>query len=100
VAHQFHQFFLMLCMYCCVCPRLRSVWIHPVTLRRWAIGGKIPFSWAGRERRFSCADAENMKRAARPQPPAPGGRLRRCVLGASGQESSLAAEEEELRAWS
>ncbi|MEV1069516.1 excisionase family DNA-binding protein [Streptomyces sp. NPDC050263] len=38
--------------------------IHPMTLRQWAIDGKIPFSWVGRERRFSSVDVKNMKRGS------------------------------------
>ncbi|WP_133260203.1 IS607 family transposase [Streptacidiphilus pinicola] len=72
--------------------------IHPMTLRQWAIDGKIPFSWVGRERRFSSVDVENMKRGdASSQRP----RLEVLyvrVSGSSGQESSLLAQEEELRA--
>jgi hypothetical protein len=30
-----------------------------MTLRQWAIDGKIPFGWVGRERRFSWIDVEN-----------------------------------------
>ncbi|MGP4088832.1 excisionase family DNA-binding protein [Streptomyces sp. KR55] len=72
--------------------------IHPMTLRQWAIDGKIPFTWVGRERRFSSVDVENMKRGS----DSTTSRLRREVLyvrvsGSSGQESSLAAQEEELR---
>jgi hypothetical protein len=33
-----------------------------VTLRQWAIDGRIPFGWVGRERRFSSMDVEKMKR--------------------------------------
>lgn len=74
--------------------------IHPMTLRQWAVDGKIPFFWVGRERRFSSVDVENMKRGsdARARP-----RLELLyvrVSGSSGQESSLAAQEEELRATS
>jgi predicted site-specific integrase-resolvase len=69
-----------------------------MTLRQWAIDGKIPFAWVGRERRLCCIDVENMKRGV----PA-AGRLRREVLyvrvsGATGQETSLQAQEAELRA--
>src|SRR5687767_12963488 len=71
--------------------------VHPMTLRQWAIDGKIPFCWVGRERRFSSVDVDNFKRGDAVS------RLRREVLyvrvsGSSGQESSLAAQEEELRA--
>jgi excisionase family DNA binding protein len=33
--------------------------VHPMTLRQWAIDGKIPFARVGRERRFSSIDVEN-----------------------------------------
>jgi excisionase family DNA binding protein len=75
--------------------------IHPMTLRQWAVDGKIPFMWVGRERRFSSVDVENMKRGSASSISRP----RREILyvrvsGSSGQESSLAAQEEELRATS
>jgi predicted site-specific integrase-resolvase len=69
-----------------------------MTLRQWAIDGKIPFSWVGRERRFSSVDVENMKRGGtgsqRPRLEV----LYVRVSGSSGRESSLLAQEEELRA--
>ncbi|GLY81296.1 IS607 family transposase [Actinoallomurus iriomotensis] len=73
--------------------------IHPMTLRQWANDGKIPFTWVGRERRFSSVDVENMKRGSDLATSRP----RREVLyvrvsGSSGQESSLEAQEAELRA--
>jgi predicted site-specific integrase-resolvase len=73
--------------------------VHPVTLRLWADGGKIPVTWVGRERRFSSGDIDAMK--------APGGQsvgrprlegLYVRVSGTAGQESSLEAQEAELRA--
>lgn len=72
--------------------------VHPMTLRQWAIDGRIPFSWVGRERRFSSVDVENMKRGSESATSRP----RREVLyvrvsGSLGQESSLAAQEEEPR---
>ena len=75
--------------------------IHPMTLRQWALDGKIPFTWVGRERRFSSVDVENMKRGSDSST----SRLRLELLyvrvsGSSGQESSLEAQETELRATS
>jgi predicted site-specific integrase-resolvase len=72
--------------------------VHPVTLRQWAVDGKIPFVWVGRERRLCCIDVENMKRGG----PA-AGRLRRGVLdvrvsGLIGQGALLEAREAEVRA--
>jgi putative resolvase len=70
-----------------------------VTLRLWADAGKIPVTWVGRERRFSSADVESMKvgsDASRVRLEA----LYVRVSGTSGQESSLAAQEDELRATS
>jgi excisionase family DNA binding protein len=72
--------------------------VHPMTLRQWAVDGKIPFVWVGRERRFSSVDVDNMKRGG---PVAD--RPRREVLyvrvsGSTGQEISLEAQEAELRA--
>jgi len=42
--------------------------IHPMTLRSWAEAGKIPVTWVGRERRFSSADVEAMKRTGAASP--------------------------------
>ncbi|GAA3801408.1 IS607 family transposase [Streptomyces chiangmaiensis] len=75
--------------------------IHPMTLRQWALDGKIPFTWVGRERRFSSVDVENMKRGSdfatsRPRQEV----LYVRVSGSSGQGSWLEAQEEELRATS
>ncbi|MFU8854495.1 IS607 family transposase [Micromonospora sp. SL1-18] len=73
--------------------------VHPVTLRLWADSGKIPVTWVGRERRFSSVDVEAMKVSS------VGVRVRLeglyvRVSGSSGQESSLEAQERELRATS
>lgn len=73
--------------------------IHPVTLRLWADSGKIPVTWVGRERRFSSVDVESMKVTSDTS------RVRLEALyvrvsGSSGQESSLTAQEDELRATS
>lgn len=73
--------------------------VHPVTLRLWADSGKIPVTWVGRERRFSSDDVEAMKTVSGGA--AAGVRLEGLyvrVSGTSGQESSLAAQEAELRA--
>jgi predicted site-specific integrase-resolvase len=76
----------------------RRFGVQTVTLRLWAIDGKIPFVWVGRERRFSCIGVENMKRGG-PAAVRPG----RVVLyvrvcGSTGRETSLQAREAELRA--
>ncbi|MEU6654915.1 excisionase family DNA-binding protein [Streptomyces sp. NPDC046900] len=73
--------------------------IHPMTLRQWAIDGKVPFTWVGRERRFSFVDVENMKRGSGSTVSRPRRELLYVrVSGSSGQESSLEAQESELRA--
>ncbi|MFI1855548.1 IS607 family transposase [Streptomyces sp. NPDC020480] len=73
--------------------------IHPMTLRQWALDGKIPFTWVGRERRFSSVDVENMKRGSDSSTVRPRLELLYVrVSGSSGQESSLEAQEAELRA--
>jgi excisionase family DNA binding protein len=72
--------------------------INPVTLRRWSDEGKIPATWVGRERRFSTIDLDAFM--VRPGGPQAGERLEGLyvrVSGASGQETSLAAQEAELR---
>jgi len=75
--------------------------IHPMTLRQWALDGKIPFTWVGRERRFSSVDVENMKRGSNSSTTRPRLELLYArASGSSGQESSLQTQEEELRATS
>ncbi|MCX5328580.1 IS607 family transposase [Streptomyces sp. NBC_00140] len=75
--------------------------IHPMTLRQWALDGKIPFVWVGRERRFSSVDVENRKRASDFSTSRPRLELLYVrVSGSSGQESFLEAQESELRATS
>jgi putative resolvase len=85
----------------------RRLGIHPATLRHWADTGRIPVAWVGRERRFSTADVQALMRipdrATDPGPSAGPGAERREALytrvsGSTGQESSLAAQEAELRA--
>ncbi|MGW7517605.1 IS607 family transposase [Streptomyces sp. NPDC054796] len=73
--------------------------VHPMTLRQWALDGKIPFIWVGRERRFSSVDVENMKRGSDSSTSRPRLELLYVrVSGPSGQGSSLEAQEAELRA--
>jgi Predicted site-specific integrase-resolvase len=68
-----------------------------VTLRRWADEGRVAVRWVGRERRFDStvlaaligqADEQRPRREA----------LYVRVSGTTGQESSLVAQEEQLRA--
>jgi putative resolvase len=77
----------------------RRLGVHLVTLRLRADSGKVPVTWAGRERRFSSDDMDAMK--------APGGEsvgrprlegLHVQVPGTTGQESPLDAQEAGLRA--
>lgn len=77
----------------------RRLGIHPVTLRLWADSGKIPVTWVGRERRFSSSDIDAMKipSGESAQRPRLEGLYVR-VSGTTGQESSLDAQEAELRA--
>ncbi|MEU1599771.1 recombinase family protein [Streptomyces sp. NPDC005708] len=70
-----------------------------MTLRLWADSGKVPVTWVGCERRFSSIDVEAMKVST-------GGERVRLeglyvrVSGSYGLESSLQAQEKELRATS
>ncbi|MGW0207442.1 IS607 family transposase [Streptomyces sp. NPDC003233] len=71
--------------------------VHPVTLRLWADLGKISVTWVGCDRRFSCVDVEAMNVSD----PIDRVRLEGLyvrVSGSSGRESSLTAQEQELRA--
>jgi predicted site-specific integrase-resolvase len=75
------------------------VGVHPVTLRRWADEGQVAFCWVGQirpERRFDEADLDalaGVETVARVRVEVFYVR----VSGSSGQESSLAAQEQELR---
>jgi excisionase family DNA binding protein len=73
--------------------------VHPVTLRRWADEGRVPVVRPGRERRFRTEELERfMGLAPRAVPRREALYVR--VSGTTGQESSLAAQEAELRATS
>ncbi|WP_327242408.1 IS607 family transposase [Streptomyces sp. NBC_01320] len=74
----------------------RRVGVHPGTLRLWANEGKVPVVWVGRERRFSSSALDSLTGA--PDAPERREALYVRVSGTSGQESSLAAQEAELRA--
>jgi putative resolvase len=76
----------------------RRLGVHPVTLRSWADSGKIPVTWVGRERRFSSDDVETMKVTGESADRARIEGLYVRVSGTTGQESSLEAQEAELRA--
>lgn len=73
--------------------------VHPATLRLWADQGQIPFVWVGRsqpERRFEEADLDAFLGVEVPVRERVEVAYVR-VSGTGGQESSLAAQEEELR---
>ena len=73
--------------------------VHPVTLRRWADEGRVPVVRPGRERRFRTEELERfLGLAPRAVPRREALYVR--VSGTTGQESSLAAQEAELRATS
>ena len=72
--------------------------VHPVTLRKWANTGRIPCVRVGDERRFAVSDLDAFMgvEAAPVRPRVEGLYVR--VSGSSGQETSLDAQEAELRA--
>lgn len=79
-------------------PAAERVGLTSDTLREWAIAGKVPFSWVGRERRFNTVDLDALKVSSVAAPPV----VRREALyvrvsGSSGQETSLVGQEQELR---
>jgi excisionase family DNA binding protein len=77
-------------------PAAERIGVHPVTLRRWADEGRVAVTWVGRERRFDSAllDAfAGRGEAERPRREA----LYVRVSGTTGQETSLVAQESELR---
>jgi excisionase family DNA binding protein len=72
------------------------VGVHPLTLRKWANDGKVATTRAGKERRFATEDLDALCGVTPPV------RVRVEALyvrvsGSSGQESSLTAQEQELR---
>jgi predicted site-specific integrase-resolvase len=77
----------------------RRLGVHPATLRLWADQGQIPFQWVGKsqpERRFEEFALEAFLGVV----PEPRGRVEVVyvrVSGTSGQETSLAGQEDELR---
>jgi putative resolvase len=73
--------------------------VHPTTLRLWADQGQIPVQWVGRERRFEDAALDAFLGVSAPQPRRVEAVYVR-VSGTSGQDISLAAQEQELRATS
>ncbi|MGY0064261.1 IS607 family transposase [Streptomyces sp. LZ34] len=74
----------------------RRVGVHPGTLRLWANEGKVAVVWVGRERRFSIEALDALTGSAVSAQRREALYVR--VSGTSGQESSLAAQEAELRA--
>ncbi|MBB4795702.1 helix-turn-helix domain-containing protein [Streptomyces nodosus] len=74
----------------------RRVGVHPGTLRLWANEGKVAAVWVGRERRFSVEALDALAGSAASVERREALYVR--VSGTSGQESSLAAQEAELRA--
>ena len=80
-------------------PAAAKLGVHPMTLRGWADAGKVPFVWVGSERRFSTAALDTFLGVDTTTAPV----VRREALyvrvsGTTGQETSLAAQEEDLRA--
>jgi len=70
--------------------------LHPTTLRGWANDGKVEYLWVARERRFPVDALDRLSGASPVEPTtAVGGYVR--VSGTTGQESSLAGQEAELR---
>ena len=77
-------------------PAAKRIGVHPATLRRWADEGRVPVVRSGRERRFSTDDLDHFLGVAS-QSPARLEALYVRVSGTTEQESSLAAQEAELR---
>jgi excisionase family DNA binding protein len=72
--------------------------VHPQTLRLWADAGRVPVTWVGSERRFRPEDLDAFLGVdASLAPVQRREALYVRVSGTSGQESSLAAQEAELR---
>src|SRR5215471_7702785 len=78
-------------------PAAEYIGVHPVTLRRWADEGRVAVRWVGRERRFDLAVLDALIGHADQQRPRREALYVR-VSGSTGQESSLVAQEQQLRA--
>ncbi|MHB9862116.1 IS607 family transposase [Streptomyces sp. YIM S03343] len=74
----------------------RRVGVHPGTLRLWANEGRVAVVWVGRERRFSVGALDTLTGSTASAERREALYVR--VSGTGGQESSLAAQEAELRA--
>lgn len=72
------------------------VGVHPFTLRKWANDGRIDVIRIGKERRFRTSDLDRLMGVVPPSPDRVEALYVR-VSGSSGQESSLVAQEAELR---
>lgn len=70
--------------------------VHPDTVRRWAKEGKLAFVWVGGQRRFLVADLELFANGGVARGDGREALYVR-VSGSSGQETSLEAQEAELR---
>jgi len=78
-------------------PAARRLGVHNTTLRRWADEGLIPFVRVGDERRFALSDLDAYVTARSGVTQERVEALYVRVSGSSGQETSLAAQEAELR---
>lgn len=80
-------------------PAAKYLGVHPLTLRRWCNEGKVPFTRIGSDRRFRTEDLDvllGLEPVAAPASPRSEALYVR-VSGSTGQETSLAAQEEQLR---
>jgi excisionase family DNA binding protein len=78
-------------------PAAAYLGVHPITLRRWADAGRVEVVWVGRERRFDTEALDAFLGVASET----GSRREALyvrVSGSTGQETSLMAQEAELRA--
>lgn len=71
--------------------------VHADTVRRYAESGKLPFVWVGGQRRFALSDIDALANQGQERGEGREALYLR-VSGATGQETSLAAQEKELRA--
>jgi putative resolvase len=75
----------------------RWLGVHPQTLRLWADEGRVPVVWVGTERRFRSEDLDAFTGVVDGPVQVRREALYVRVSGSTGQESSLAAQEQELR---
>jgi len=80
-----------------VATAAKRLGVHPDTVRRWADEGRLPSERVAGQRRFLVSDLDQFIAGTTGEQPAGREALYVRVSGSTGQETSLHAQEEELR---